>query len=92
MTILNDKNIQQALDDFSGWNYASQALHKTFQFSNFYETMAFVNTVAGIAHQQNHHPDIALSYKTCTLRYSTHSAQGITQLDLEALKAVERMV
>ena len=43
--------------------------------------MAFVNTVAWIAHRQDHHPDLAVGYKTCTVRYVTHAIGGLSEND-----------
>ena len=44
------------------WNVADDRLMKTFAFGNYYETMAFVNAVAYIAHRQDHHPDLSVHY------------------------------
>jgi 4a-hydroxytetrahydrobiopterin dehydratase len=40
--------------------------------------MAFVNAVAQIAHAQDHHPDMQVSYNRCTISWSTHSVQGLS--------------
>ncbi|HHJ35150.1 MAG TPA: 4a-hydroxytetrahydrobiopterin dehydratase [Gammaproteobacteria bacterium] len=53
----------------------------TFTFDNYYQTMAFVNVVAQIAHQQNHHPELLISYRQCNIRYSTHSVGGLSVND-----------
>jgi len=53
----------------------------TFKFKNYYQTMAFANVVAQIAHQQNHHPDLTISYNQCTITYSTHSVDGLSVND-----------
>jgi 4a-hydroxytetrahydrobiopterin dehydratase len=53
----------------------------TFKFKNYYQTMAFVNVVAQIAHQQNHHPDLSIKYNQCTITYSTHSVGGLSVND-----------
>ena len=50
-------------------------------FDGFPQAIAFVNRVAELAEAENHHPDIAISYKRVTLRWSTHSAGGITDRD-----------
>ena len=52
-----------------------------FHFSNFYQTMAFVNAVAWIANQENHHPDLEIGYNYCRTRYSTHAIGGLTEND-----------
>ncbi len=50
----------------------------TYTFKNYYQTMAFVNVIAQIAHQQDHHPDLLVSYNRCTVTYSTHSVSGLS--------------
>lgn len=56
-------------------------LSRTLSFKNYYETIAFVNLVAWIAHQQDHHPDLQISYNKCTIAYQTHSVQGLSLND-----------
>lgn len=50
----------------------------TYSFKNYYQTMAFVNVIAQIAHQQDHHPDLLVTYNSCTVTYSTHSVDGLS--------------
>ena len=54
--------------------------------------MAFVDRVALLAEQENHHPDIAISYRKVTLRWTTHSAGGITGRDHELARATDALV
>ena len=62
-------------------------LRREFRFRNYYETMAFVNAVAWIAHAADHHPDLEVGYNRCVVRYSTHDAGGLTEKDFaSALK------
>jgi 4a-hydroxytetrahydrobiopterin dehydratase len=63
----------------SSWDDSYGALERTFEFESFAEAVAFVNRVAELAEAENHHPDIAISYKKVTLRWTTHSAGGITE-------------
>lgn len=55
-----------------------QSISHSYDFNNYYQTMAFVNVIAQIAHQQDHHPDLLVSYKRCTVTYSTHSVGGLS--------------
>ncbi len=57
------------------------SIHRTFDFSGFYKTMGFINMVAWIAQQQGHHPDVQFGYKQCTITYSTHAINGLSQND-----------
>jgi 4a-hydroxytetrahydrobiopterin dehydratase len=56
-------------------------LSRTFSFTNYWETMAFVNAVAWIAHGQDHHPDMGVHYNRCVVRFTTHDAGGVTVND-----------
>jgi len=67
----------------SDWQVVDGALERTFELPSFPEAIAFVNRVAELAETENHHPDIAVSYKKVTLRWTTHSAGGITERDQE---------
>ena len=57
------------------------AIEKTFAFKNYLRTMAFVNAIAYIAEQQNHHPELLVRYKTCSVRFNTHDVGGISESD-----------
>ncbi len=71
------------LKQVSDWslNESGAEISRTFQFKNYYQTIAFVNALAWIAHQENHHPDLEVSYNTCRVRYSTHAVKGLTEND-----------
>jgi 4a-hydroxytetrahydrobiopterin dehydratase len=64
-----------------GWLVVDDALEQTFELPSFPEAIAFVNRVAELAEAENHHPDVAISYKKVTLRWTTHSEGGITDRD-----------
>ena len=66
-----------------GWDDVDGALQRTFELPSFPEAIAFVNRVAELAEQENHHPDVTISYKKVTLRWTTHSEGGITDRDRE---------
>jgi 4a-hydroxytetrahydrobiopterin dehydratase len=65
------------------WIDSQDALERTFELPSFREAIAFVNRVADLAEEADHHPDIAISYRKVTLRWTTHSAGGITERDHE---------
>lgn len=56
-------------------------LAATFEFKNYYETMAFVNAVAYLSHREDHHPNLEVGYKTCKVEYYTHTVGGLTEND-----------
>ncbi len=71
----------------TGWDEVDGALQREFSFESFPQAIAFVGRVAELAEAENHHPDIAVSYKRVTLRWVTHSAGGITERDRELARA-----
>ncbi|HVF40271.1 MAG TPA: 4a-hydroxytetrahydrobiopterin dehydratase [Gemmatimonadaceae bacterium] len=87
--LLSDIAIQRDLGSLPGWARRSDVLTKTYQFRGFLEAIAFVNRVAEVAEEANHHPDIDIRYARVTLTLSTHDAGGITQNDLSLAKAIE---
>jgi 4a-hydroxytetrahydrobiopterin dehydratase len=64
-----------------GWTIAGGKLVKAFNFANYYETMAFVNALAWISHKEDHHPELLVGYKSCEVRYDTHSVGGLSLND-----------
>ena len=73
---LDDAAIAALLPQVPGWAVIDGALRSSFAFQDYYQTMAFVNALAWISHQQDHHPDLMVSYKLCAVSYRTHSAGG----------------
>jgi 4a-hydroxytetrahydrobiopterin dehydratase len=86
---LSDVEIQRALGSLPGWTRRGDALTKTYSFARFGDGIAFVQRVAAAADAMDHHPDIDIRYTKVTCVLSTHSAGGITQLDLDLAQQIE---
>ena len=76
----------------SGWREAEGAVEKTFAFKSWLETVAFVDALAWICHVEDHHPDLHLTFDRCTVRFSTHSAGGISQNDFICAAKADALV
>jgi 4a-hydroxytetrahydrobiopterin dehydratase len=63
------------------WIDSGGALERTVELPSFRQAVALVNLVAELAEAENHHPDITISYRKVTFRWTTHSAGGITERD-----------
>lgn len=68
------------------------AIEKTFRFANYDETMAFVNAVAFIAKQEDHHPDMLVHYNRCVVRFRTHAVKGISASDFDSAARVDALL
>ena len=75
------------LAQLEGWSLSGDGAHvaieKTYRFANYYETIAFVNAVAFIAHAEDHHPDLSVHYDRCVVRLNTHDVGGISPSDID---------
>ena len=81
---LSAEDLPHWLSQVPGWTLLDEegrAIACRFEFRNFHQTMAFVNAVAEIAHAQDHHPEMHVSYKACAVRWSTHSVNGLSLND-----------
>lgn len=72
----------------TGWERCEQSLLKCYKFESFRHAMAFVNAVAELAEQQNHHPDITINYCTVSLHITTHDAGMLTDKDYTLAEAI----
>jgi 4a-hydroxytetrahydrobiopterin dehydratase len=79
--MLTEQDITARLAALDGWTREGKLIVKNFKFANYHETMAFVNASAWISHRADHHPDLEVGYNRCVVRYSTHSAGGLTEKD-----------
>jgi 4a-hydroxytetrahydrobiopterin dehydratase len=88
---LSDEELRAHLAALPGWTFANNRIEKAYAFANFHETMAFVNAVAHVAHRQDHHPELAVSYGRCGIGYTTHDAGGVTLNDCICAARIERL-
>jgi 4a-hydroxytetrahydrobiopterin dehydratase len=87
---LSDAAIDAGLADLD-WTRDGDAIVKTTTRRDFVDALDWVNRVGELAEARNHHPDIAISWNKVTLTLSTHSAGGLTPLDLELAAAIDAM-
>ena len=85
---LSKLNGEQAL----GWRLIDGALEKSFRFKDFHHSIGFVNAVAFIANAENHHPDLAVSFSQCTVRFNTHDVNGISASDFLCASKVDALL
>jgi len=80
---LSRAEAEKLLHEIPGWVLSDIAseITRTYKFRNYYETLAFVNALAWVVHREDHHPDLGITYNRCTVRFSTHSVQGLTEND-----------
>ena len=92
METLSREEIEAALAGLNDWAYGDEALTRTFRFADFVHAIGFVEHLAEVAEELQHHPDIDIRYNKVTLRLSTHSAGGVTSRDVDLARAAEHLV
>ncbi|HEX8580406.1 MAG TPA: 4a-hydroxytetrahydrobiopterin dehydratase [Allosphingosinicella sp.] len=72
------------------WDGESRCIRRRFTFADFAEAFAFMTRVALAAEKADHHPDWSNSWNRVDVALSTHSAGGLTRLDVELAKVIDR--
>ena len=91
---LTQARVAELMLEVPGWELAEEgrAIVRTFKFDNYYQTMAFVNALAYIAHAEDHHPDLGVHYNRAVVRYSTHDVGGLSENDFICAAKTEGLV
>lgn len=79
------------LNQLDDWAQYDHLIGKTFEFKNYYQTMAFVNAVAWLSHREDHHPDMTVGYNKCHVEYTTHAINGLSENDFICAAKVDAL-
>ena len=88
---LKEPEIRNLLKQVPGWTYGSGRISKTYEFKNYYQTMAFVNAAAWISHREDHHPDMTVGYGKCRVEYWTHAISGLSVNDFICAAKLDKL-
>lgn len=73
---LDSADIRQYLPLVPGWAENQHRLIKTFSFQDYHATLAFVNAIAYVIHDEDHHPELVVTYNRCVVKFDTHSVNA----------------
>ena len=88
---LSETEIGALLDQVPAWRREGGRLVRDFAFADYRHTMAFVNAVAGVAHDADHHPELRVRYASCRVDYSTHDCDGLSRKDFICAARVDQI-
>ena len=90
--LLTNDALAEVLADLDGWSLVEggTAIEAEFSFKGFNAAFGFMTRVALAAERQNHHPEWSNVYNRVTIRWTTHSEGGVTELDLKLARACSR--
>ena len=69
-------DVAAQLPAIEGWQQDGKRIVRTFDFKDYYETLAFINAIAYVVHAEDHHPELVVTYNRCVVRFDTHSVDG----------------
>ncbi|HUI68076.1 MAG TPA: 4a-hydroxytetrahydrobiopterin dehydratase [Nitrospirota bacterium] len=78
---LSHKETEELLREIPQWSLSEKSIQREYRFKDFRQAMDFVNNVASVANDQDHHPDILVSYNKVRLILSTHKIGGLSLND-----------
>jgi 4a-hydroxytetrahydrobiopterin dehydratase len=90
--LLEADDLTAALKKCPEWEYEKKAITRTIEFEEFNDAIDFVNDLAEIAEEAQHHPDITIRHTKVSLKLTTHDAGGVTELDIELAQRVDNLV
>jgi len=89
--LLDDVAVQAWLQAHAAWTQSGPEITRSIECASFPAAIALVQQVADEAEQRDHHPDIDIRWRTLRFTLSTHSAGGLTQLDLDLAAEIDRL-
>jgi 4a-hydroxytetrahydrobiopterin dehydratase len=92
LTPLSEGEIAELSKEVPGWHIKGGRLEREFKFAGFDEAMDFVGKVARLAREQDHHPDIFISYNKVVLTFFTHKAGALTKKDFATASKIDEAI
>jgi 4a-hydroxytetrahydrobiopterin dehydratase len=90
--VISPDDLKRLLKRIPEWEVEGKCIVRTIEFDDFQEGIDFVNAVAEIADDTEHHPDIDIRYSKVVVRLTTHDAGGITDADIEMAQLIDNAV
>ena len=92
MEKLSAEKIKEELNALKDWELKENSIVKHFKTKGFPQTMGLVTSIGAFCQQHDHHPDyLTMKYSSVEISFSTHSAKGITQKDIDIAKDIDTL-
>jgi 4a-hydroxytetrahydrobiopterin dehydratase len=80
---MSREQAETLLSQVPGWELGAdgKTISRRLEFKGFYKTIAFINAMAWIANQEDHHPDFSAGYNYCAVSFTTHAIDGLSEND-----------
>jgi 4a-hydroxytetrahydrobiopterin dehydratase len=88
---LSPDDVAAALERLPAWSGGADGVERTLQLPSFRAAAEAISMIADVAEQLDHHPDLDLRWTKVRVAVVTHSAGGVTELDLELARRVDAL-
>ena len=92
MNRLSKSEIQDRLLELNGWDFNENAIRKTFTFETYMESIRFINRLAELAEEANHHPDMVVGWCRIDVAFTSHDQGGVTLACIQMAKVAESIL
>ena len=89
---LSPDELSAALHGLPAWSGDGGGISRTVELPSFRDAVAGIVAIADVAEEMDHHPDIDLRWRTLHLTVVTHSAGGVTALDLDLARRIDALL
>ena len=89
--LIAQSNLKEMMKRVPEWETNKKSIERTFEFDDFNQAIDFVNAVAEIADEEEHHPDIDIRWNKVRLILSTHSEGGLTDIDFQVAEKIDTL-
>ncbi|MHB9036297.1 MAG: 4a-hydroxytetrahydrobiopterin dehydratase [Armatimonadota bacterium] len=91
MSLLSTQESTNLAENVPAWEVYQDHIERTFEFKNFVDAMGFANKIAGIAEEENHHPELHVSWGKVRVELTTHALHGLSANDFIVAAKIDRM-
>lgn len=88
---LTEKQINEELKSLEGWSYDGEKIRKKYDFEEYMDGIDFVNEVAKLAEEENHHPDMIVGFRKVEITLKSHDVDAITDRDTNLASDIEEI-
>ncbi|MDX1460425.1 MAG: 4a-hydroxytetrahydrobiopterin dehydratase [Xanthomonadales bacterium] len=91
---LTREQAEAHLEHLEGWSLSDDGkmISRRFEFRGFFRTMAFINAMAYIVNNENHHPDFSAGYNYCEVGFTTHAIDGLSENDFICAAKIDALL
>jgi len=90
VSLLDKESIKKHLSELERWELKDNAIERHYSFKSYMKSIEFINSLAAIAEERNHHPDMVVGWCAVKVSFTSHDKGGVTKKCFEMANALEK--